>query len=375
MIRYRDVTANELFEAARLVVSAEIAKIHTIEWTTQLLYDEPLYRGMNSNWSGLFGADNGVSTALGQLVTRSFGKTSDVKNATQWYSVFASGAGIVGLGSKVYAEDPIFAAFDPKKKDIWSLSNPDHVNGGVNHFGSPFNFPEEFVTVYRLHALVPDLIEYRELDSDPNRIRNKVPVVETFRGKATDAMRQRGLSNWALSMGRQRLGALALQNHPRFLQNLKMNRLQSGTQQIDVAALDLIRDRERGVPRYNEFRRQYGLRQLTSFDDLVDQHYPAGSEERKQQEALVQSLREVYGQHVCDASKIITDAQRNADGSPITDCLGMRNGSTVDNVEDVEHDHRVSGGEHPSARLCDFRNAVRGIHPERLDGGCSATGF
>jgi hypothetical protein len=29
---------------ARLVVAAEIAKIHTIEWTTQLLYDEPLYR-------------------------------------------------------------------------------------------------------------------------------------------------------------------------------------------------------------------------------------------------------------------------------------------------------------------------------------------
>ena len=34
-------------------------------------------------------------------------------------------------------------------------ANPDDVNGGVNHFGSPFNFPEEFITVYRLHALVP----------------------------------------------------------------------------------------------------------------------------------------------------------------------------------------------------------------------------
>ena len=39
-------------------------------------------------------------------------------------------------------------------------------------------------------------------------------------------------------MGRQRLGALTLQNHPQFLQNLKMNRLQSPTKQIDVAALD-----------------------------------------------------------------------------------------------------------------------------------------
>ena len=39
-------------------------------------------------------------------------------------------------------------------------------------------------------------------------------------------MEERGLSNWALSMGRQRLGTLSLQNHPRFMQNLKMDRLQ-----------------------------------------------------------------------------------------------------------------------------------------------------
>jgi hypothetical protein len=137
-------------------------------------------------------------------------------------------------------------------------------------------------------------------------------------------------------MGRQRLGALALQNHPRFMQNLKMQRLQSQTQQIDIAALDLIRDRERGVPRFNEFRRQYGLKQLTSFDDYVDQHLAKDSPGRKQQEDLVKSLREVYGQHTCDASKVITDAQRNADGSAINDCLGHPNGSMVDNVEDVD---------------------------------------
>ena len=62
-----------------------------------------------------------------------------------------------------------------RSPDLWSIANPDHVNGGVNHFGSPFNFPEEFVTVYRLHALVPDLIEYREWDRDPNVIRAGLP--------------------------------------------------------------------------------------------------------------------------------------------------------------------------------------------------------
>ena len=55
VIAYKDVSSEELFDVARLVVAAEIAKIHTIEWTPQLLYDEPLYKGMNANWNGLIG--------------------------------------------------------------------------------------------------------------------------------------------------------------------------------------------------------------------------------------------------------------------------------------------------------------------------------
>jgi hypothetical protein len=149
-------------------------------------------------------------------------------------------------------------------------------------------------------------------------------------------MHERGLANWALTMGRQRLGLLALQNHPRFLQNLRMDRLQSPTKQIDVAALDILRDRERGVPRFNEFRRQYGLRQLTSFDDFIDKHLDENSPERKAQQQLVDTLRAVYGTHTCNTSKVITEAQVNADGSPINDCLGHPNGSTVDNVEDLD---------------------------------------
>lgn len=336
-IAYADVTADELFEAARLVVAAMIAKIHTIEWTPQLLYDEPLYLGMNSNWNGLFADAKLVSAALERIVVNNFGTSDDAKKATQWYSVFASGPGIFGLGNRIAPDNAEMAKTAPNPGDMWSLANPQHVNGGINHFGSPFNFPEEFVSVYRLHALVPDLIEYREWDVNPNRVRAKVPVVSTFRGKATQAMQGRGVANWALSMGRQRLGLLTLNNLPQFLQNLDLPRLQSPTNKIDVAALDLIRDRERGVPRFNEFRRQYGLRQLTSFDDFIDQRLAAGSPARQQQERSVALLREVYGQHRCDATKIITTAQRNADGSAINDCLGHPDGSLVDNIEDLDN--------------------------------------
>ena len=322
VIHYKDVTPDELFTAARLVVAAEIAKIHTIEWTPQLLYNEPLNKGMNANWDGLLGTgDPDVSKALSDIVTRNFGKSKDAAKATQWYSVFASGPGIFGLGSKAPHYD---------------ITKAESINGGVNHFGSPFNFPEEFVSVYRLHPLIPDLIEYRDLSKDPNQIVEKVAVINTFEGKATDAMHTGGMANWGLSLGRQRLGILTLHNHPQFMQNILLPRLDSPTKQLDLAALDIIRDREHGVPRFNEFRRQYGLRQLTSYDDFMDKSLALDSPAHKQQQQAVDQLRQLYGTHVCDASKIITDAQVNEDKTPINDCLGHPNGSVVDNIEDVD---------------------------------------
>ncbi|MGH7769745.1 MAG: peroxidase family protein, partial [Candidatus Binatia bacterium] len=282
---------------------------------------------MNGNWDGIFDGGDFVTTILDKIGAKI---AADAKKKTAWRSVRASLRGIVGAGSGECAGRTIFP------RDERGRGDPNCINGGTHHFESPFNFPEEFVTVYRLHAMVPDLIEYREWDKDPNQIRNKIPVVETFRDRAGAAMRRRGLANWALSMGRQRVGRLTLRNHPQFLQNLDLPRLQTATGKIDVAALDILRDRERGVPRFNEFRRQYGLKQLKSFDDLVDTEEPRGSAERVEQERLAAALRDVYGQHKCDASKIITEAQVNDDGTKIDDCLGHPNGSIVDNVEDVD---------------------------------------
>jgi hypothetical protein len=94
------------------------------------------------------------------------------------------------------------------------------------------------------------------------------------------------------------------------------------------------------VPRFNEFRRQYGLTTLTSFDDFVDTRRNVSADTKKQQQALVANLREVYGQHRCDDSKVITRSQvvRDEDGNakPITDCLGHPNGTVVDNIEDLD---------------------------------------
>ena len=345
-ISYAEASDEEIFQIARLVVTAEIAKIHTIEWTTQLLYGEPLYLGMNSNWFGLFNVEeddvsvvlrkifnrdeNFLSRASGRLA-RMMGRDRDSggDKTNALYSVLASGAGIFGLNNK--REE----GFLWWKHDAWNLANPNDVNGGVNHFGSPFNFPEEFTTVYRLHPLVPDLIEFRDYKS-ANKVQLNIPVVNTVRAKSSDEMRSRGLENWALSMGRQRLGLLHLQNHPLFLQNLDMPHLDSPSGKLDIVALDIIRDRERGVPRFNEFRRQIGLKSLQSFDDFIDQRLPKDSSDRQSQQTVVNKLREIYGTHKCDASKIITHTQKDNEGNLINDCHGRADGSRVDNIEDVD---------------------------------------
>jgi hypothetical protein len=90
---------------------------------------------------------------------------------------------------------------------------------------------------------------------------------------------------------------------------------------------------------------------LTGFDDFVDKRLAAKRDrtaaeqaELDDQRALVLMLREVYGQHVCDASKIISSVQlapdlaRGGTGqSPFPDdCLGHPDGTLVDNVEDLD---------------------------------------
>ena len=52
---------------------------------------------------------------------------------------------------------------------------------------------------------------------------------------------------------------------------------------IDLAAIDILRARERGVPRYNQFRRLFHLKPVETFEELTDN--PEWAEE----------LRAIYG--------------------------------------------------------------------------------
>ena len=68
------------------------------------------------------------------------------------------------------------------------------------------------------------------------------------------------------SFGTAHPGAITLHNYPRHLQNLTRD----DGERLDLAAVDILRDRERGVPRYNQFRRLLHKPAVTSFDELTD---------------------------------------------------------------------------------------------------------
>jgi len=210
----------KLFDHARLINVAVMAKIHTKEWTPAILSNPILKRGMDANWSG-FNEDNGKLIDLFKFI-----------------------------------KDPVFNGIVGGKKDL---------------HGVPYSMTEEFTSVYRLHSLLPEQIDIRS-NSD-NRNLMMIPTEFTrdaqahgYLDKTDGANHQLDMIDFIYSFGTQHPGALTLNNYPKFLQNLSVPIVGK----MDLGTTDLVRDRERGVPRYNEFRRLLHLKPIKQFEDLTD---------------------------------------------------------------------------------------------------------
>jgi hypothetical protein len=222
-----DWSDEHLFQTARLVTSALMAKIHTVEWTPAITDHPTLHLAMKANWSGL--ANERLRRWLGPL-----GKTEVL-------------AGVQGTPT--------------------------------DHHGTPFQLTEEFAAVYRLHPLIPDDLTLRRLAS--GRVLSVVPFRDALLERAIDfaAVHEVSAGDLWYSLGVANAGAVCLHNYPDFLRDFT----RPDGVRIDLAAVDVLRDRERGVPRYNAFRRLFHLAPARSFEELTDN--PEWARE----------LREVYG--------------------------------------------------------------------------------
>lgn len=197
----------QLFQTARLINAASMAKIHTVDWTPAILKNDILRQAMFSNWRGLLPV---TFPRLGNPATD----------------------GIIG--------------------------------GPTLLEGVPFSLTEEFTAVYRMHPLLRDELEVRDPNTDQVIGVSTLPQ-HAFAG-ATATTNNYGVANLLYSFGRTHPGLLELNNYPVFLQNFPF---EAGVPMTDLGAVDVIRDRERGIPRYNEFRRQLGLKPVSDFTDIT----------------------------------------------------------------------------------------------------------
>jgi len=223
----------QLFQTARLVNAALITKIHDLEWVPIVLANKPVQKGLYVSWWGILG--KWVATRLGRL---------------------------------------------PNSEMLSGIPG-----SATDHHAAPYAITEEFVSVYRMHPfMMPDVFQIYDV-ADGGRL---YPMLlrDTLGAGAGDAITKFRFANLFYSFGRALPGQMTLGNYSNEFRHLVVQPPPSGSQvpalpPIDLATIDILRDRERGVPRYNEFRRLLHLPPITSFRELNAQW------EGK--------LREVYG--------------------------------------------------------------------------------
>lgn len=162
-----------------------------------------------------------------------------------------------------------------------------------NNHGVPYSLTEEFVSVYRMHSLLPDQILLRDITATPGPnksppLNDKVSLLKLVGHKGEKALEEIGLRRQLVSMGHQASGALELWNYPVGLRDI-IPQDPNGVDRpdhVDLPALEVYRDRERKVARYNDFRRSLLLIPISKWEDLTDD-----------QEAI-QTLKDVYGDDV-----------------------------------------------------------------------------
>ena len=214
---YPGMSNDEKYGAARLCVVAIIAKIHTLEWTPALLDNPVSTFSLNSNWFGLKPA-----------------------------------------ASKFFSEDEL----KPIKDMINNVRVPSVENGeydtNLTMYNTPFSMTEEFAAVYRMHPFLPDNIE----------VGNKTLTLNELSFK--DARKIVGVNTTEVflqAFAKTKARTLSLRNYPYELYELN---IPGRNETINLAEIELARDRERNLPRYNDARRQLFLHPYKSLQDLTD---------------------------------------------------------------------------------------------------------
>ena len=202
----------QLYDKARLINAALMAKIHTVDWTPAVIAHPITTYAIRGNWWGLAGE-------------RREGRRGLFPHSELLHGIPGS---------------------------------------ATDHHGVPYSLTEEFTAVYRMHPLLPD--EFRMHSVEDDRLIKECVFPELGVLHTRQMLGELSVDNVLYSLGIANPGAITLHNYPRFLQHFD----RADGRVMDLAATDILRNRERGVPRYNQFRRLFRLRPAATFDELSE---------------------------------------------------------------------------------------------------------
>src|SRR6187397_2434620 len=115
-----------------------------------------------------------------------------------------------------------------------------------------------------MHPLMPDQFTIKSATTGEGLTNAELPELAGRAG--VDFLARHEIADLFYSFGIHNPGAVRLHNYPKTLQNL----VQDNGERFDLGAIDILRDRERGVPRYNRFLRLLHKPAVRSFDEISD---------------------------------------------------------------------------------------------------------
>jgi hypothetical protein len=202
----------QLFQKARLINAALMAKIHTVEWTPAIISHPTTVTALRGNWWGVGGQQ------LSPLLRR--------------------------------------------------ISDDEVVRGipgtPTEHHNAPYSLTEEFVAVYRMHPLIRDEYSLRRVADDGPVEQRTFDELTDVRGN--QLLQSASTADLLYSFGTLYPGALELHNYPKLLQYFT----RPDGKIVDLASIDVLRMRELGVPRYTLFRNLLHLRPIRDFSEVTD---------------------------------------------------------------------------------------------------------
>ncbi len=215
-----------LFQMARRVNVAQMARIHTIQWTEDLLQHPTLQIGMHTEFYGF------VGPRLKMYLMR----LSHRYKFINW------------LLTPVRNSDV-----------LWGMPG-----SAWEHHDGPFQVPKHFRLVYRLHEMILSETDIHEPGTD--RLLDRVKLLDFVMHHTREQVAKYGYETLAWSFVRKSCGHLKLHNVSR--QMTQFENMQDGTL-TDICERDIFRERTDGTGTFNEFRISVGEPPVTSFLELT----------------------------------------------------------------------------------------------------------